>query len=78
MPGFVRRLMTVELPDGTPEEIVEVVPCLGRFGTRGVGLRTVDGRHHYLWTGATAKVLDACRSEGFTVTTDVQNCDYRS
>ncbi|MFK0173785.1 hypothetical protein ACIQU5_33905 [Streptomyces sp. NPDC090306] len=70
--GAVPRLSGAQPLDGTPEDIVEIFPCRGRLGTSGVGLRTDQGRRYFFWTGAAARVLDACRREGFTVTTDVQ------
>ncbi|WP_405947323.1 hypothetical protein OG588_12380 [Streptomyces prunicolor] len=70
--GAVWQLSGAQPLAGTPEDIVEVFPCRGRLGTPGVGLRTVQGHRYFFWTSATATVLDACRREGFTVSTEVQ------
>ncbi|MFI8458157.1 hypothetical protein [Kitasatospora sp. NPDC085464] len=70
--GAVWRMSGAEPLDGTPEEIAEVFPCRGRLGTAGVGLRTVQGHRYYFWTGAVATVIDTCRHQGFTVSSEVQ------
>ncbi|TKA00385.1 hypothetical protein [Actinacidiphila oryziradicis] len=58
------------------QEIAEVFPCRGLFGTSGVGFR-VDGRNFYFWTRESPRVLDACEGDGFVVSREVQRESLR-
>lgn len=70
-----RRFGTGPL-DWSAAEVAEVFPCRGRFGTGGVGIRTVAAGTSYFWTGEGAGVLEDCRRAGFTVTHQVRPADY--
>lgn len=51
-----------------PADLLGVFPVQNRWpGTRGVGLRTFDGREWYFWTFQGAEVLDRLRQQGFPV-----------
>ncbi|MGY5014539.1 hypothetical protein ACWCY6_41845 [Streptomyces sp. 900105755] len=58
------------------QDIADVFPCRGIFGTPGVGFRTEDGRRFYFWTGQIQAVLDVCRQQGFSVSTEEQRVTY--
>lgn len=75
-PGRVRlrcrllSLMGGDDLDATPDEVVEVAPAKGRFGTGGIAFRLPDGRRFFFWTGQAESALMALHAEGFHVGTE--------
>lgn len=73
LPGRLRirvrllRLLGGDSLDAGPEDVAEVFPARGRFGARGLGVRTADGRRFFFWTGETQRVLGAVADQGFRV-----------
>ena len=72
------KLFGVTPLECSAQDLVDVFPCRGRFGTPGVGFRTKDGRHFYFWTGQIQAVLEVCRQQGFSVSAEEQQVTYNS
>jgi hypothetical protein len=62
--------------DSSAGDLKEVFPCRGTFGSSGVGFRSYDGRLFYFWTGRRDAVLDACRSAGLPVSSEVRRATW--
>ena len=75
-PGRVRlrcrllNLMGGDDLDASPDEVAEVAPARGRFGTSGIAFRLPDGRRFFFWTGQAESALMALQAEGFPVGTE--------
>ncbi|MFJ3796966.1 hypothetical protein ACIPSJ_11800 [Streptomyces sp. NPDC090088] len=72
------KLFGVTPLECSAQDLADVFPCRGVFGTPGVGFRTKDGRRFYFWTGQIQAVLEVCRQQGFSVSTEEQQVTYNS
>jgi hypothetical protein len=69
----VRTKKPIELT-ADPSQVVKAFPIrTRRFGFRGVGITTSEGRDYYFDTRNGKAILAALTAAGFAVTTEVQN-----